>query len=63
MEKNLFGNNKKNLEKYNKIFYSKKIESIDECFVIWGNGDDLTEIKFITEYGRKGRVINTFGKL
>ena len=63
MEKNLFANNKKNLEKYNKIFYSKKIEPIVDYFVMRGNGDDLTEIKCITEYDRKGRVINTFGKL
>ena len=63
MEKNLFLNNKKNLEKYNKIFYSKKIEPIVNYFISRGNGNDLTEIKCITEYDRKGRVINTFGKL
>ena len=63
MEKNLFLNNKKNLEKYNKIFYSKKIEPIVDYFIRRGNGNDLTEIKCITEYDRKGRVINTFNKL
>ena len=63
MEKNLFLNNKKNLEKYNKIFYSKKIEPIVDYFIRRGNGNDLTEIKCITQYDRKGRVINTFNKL
>ena len=63
MEKNIFLNNKKNLEKYNKIFYSKKIEPIVDYFIRRGNGNDLTEIKCITEYDRKGRVINTFNKL
>ena len=50
MEKNLFANNKKNLEKYNKIFYSKKIEPIVDYFVMRGNGDDLTEIKCVIYY-------------
>ena len=63
MEKNIFLNNKKNLEKYNKIFYSKKIEPIVDYLIRRGNGNDLTEIKCITEYDRKGRVINTFNKL
>ena len=63
MEKNIFLNGKKNLEKYNKIFYSKKIEPIVDYFIRRGNGNDLTEIKCITEYDRKGRVINTFNKL
>ena len=63
MEKNLFANKKKNLGKYNKLFYSKKIEPIVDYFNMRGNGNDLTEIKCITEYDRKGRIINTFGKL
>ena len=63
MEKNLFEKNKINLEKYNKKFYTKKIEPIVDYFLMKGNGEDLTEIKCITEYDRKGRIINTFGKL
>ena len=63
MEKILFEKNKINLEKYNKKFYTKKIEPIVDYFLMKGNGEDLTEIKCITEYDRKGRIINTFGKL
>ena len=63
MEKTLFSQNKKELIKYNSKFYSKKIEPIVDYFVRKGNGDDLTEIKLMTEYDRKGRIINTFGKL
>ena len=63
MEKSLFANNKKDLIKYNNKFYTKKIEPIVDYFIRKGNGDDLTEIKFMTEYDRKGRIINTFGKL
>ena len=63
MEKSLFSQNKKELIKYNSKFYSKKIEPIVDYFVRKGNGDDLTEIKCMTEYDRKGRIINTFGKL
>ena len=63
IEKNLVENNKKNIEKYNKKFYTKKIEPIVNYFIQKGNNDDLTEIKSIVEYDRKGRIINNFGKL
>ena len=63
MEKSLFSQNKKDLIKYNSKFYSKKIEPIVDYFIRKGNGDDLTEIRCMTEYDRKGRIINTFGKL
>ena len=63
MEKSLFAKNKTDLIKYNNKFYTKKIEPIVEYFNRKGKGEDLTEIKCITEYDRKGRVINTFGKL
>ena len=63
MEKTLFSKNKKELMKYNSKFYSKKIEPIVEYFNRKGNGNDLTEIKIMKEYDRKGRLINTFGKL
>ena len=63
MEKSLFANNKKELIKYNNKFYTKKIAPIADYFLRKGNGDDLTEVKCITEYDRKGRIINKFGKL
>ena len=63
MEKSLFSHNKKELMKYNSKFYSKKIEPIVDYFNMKGNGNDLTEIKIMKEYDRKGRLINTFGKL
>ena len=55
--------NKNNLDKYNKIYYLRKIYPLVESFLKNKNNDDVTECYKITEYDRKGRVIHTCDEL
>jgi len=55
--------NKNNLDKYNKIYYTRKIKPLVDLFLKKKDSDDVTECYKITEYDRKGRVVNSCDKL
>ena len=55
--------NRNNLEKYNKIYYNRKIKPLVEAFLKNKDNDDVTECYKITEYDRKGRVVHTCDEL
>ena len=55
--------NRNNLEKYNKIYYTRKIKPLVDNFLKNKDSDDVTECYKITEYDRKGRVVNSCDKL
>ena len=54
---------KNNLEKYNKIYYNRRIKPLVESFFKNKNNDDVTECYKITEYDRKGRIVHTCDEL
>ena len=54
---------KNNLDKYNKIYYNRKIKPLVESFLKNKNNDDVTECYKITEYDRKGRIVHTCDEL
>ena len=51
--------NKKNIEKYNKIYYNRKIKPLVEEFLKNKDNEDVTECYKIVEYDRKGRIVNS----
>ena len=53
----------KNLEKYNQIYYNKRIKPLVDLFSKKKDSDDVTECYKITEYDRKGRVVHTCDEL
>ena len=55
--------NRKNLEKYNKIYYNRKIKPLVDAFLKNKDNDDVTECYKITEYDRKGRIVHTCDEL
>ena len=61
MEKIVLDRN--NLEKYNKIYYNRRIKPLVESFLKNKNNDDVTECYKITEYDRKGRIVHTCDEL
>lgn len=61
MEKIVLDRN--NLEKYNKIYYNRRIKPLVESFFKNKNNDDVTECYKITEYDRKGRIVHTCDEL
>ena len=54
---------KNGLEKYNKIYYLRKIQPLVEIFLRQKNSEDVTECYRITQYDRRGRVIFTTDEL
>ena len=54
---------KNGLEKYNKLYYLRKIQPLVELFLKKKNDDDVTECYRITQYDKRGRVIFTCDEL
>ena len=54
---------KNGLEKYNKIYYNRKIKPLVDAFLKNKDNDNVTECYKITEYDRKGRVVHTCDEL
>ena len=54
---------RKNIDKYNKIYYLRKIKPLVDSFLKNKDNDDVTECYKITEYDRKGRVVHTCDEL
>ena len=54
---------KSGLEKYNKIYYNRKIKPLVDKFLKNKDNDNVTECYKITEYDRKGRIVHTCDEL
>ena len=61
LEKMIF--NKFELEKYNRIYYEKKIKPLKDSYIKNKNSDVVSNCFKIVEYNRKGKIIHTCEEL